>query len=95
LLEFHVNGSWNPDIVPGATAAMGGGKARTSQSAALCQRILSKIACNLGEDLYQGRGRRAAATHPGDLLGSALQTMHQPVYSWQIRFYFAIYLVEI
>jgi hypothetical protein len=30
LLEFHVNGSWNPDIVPGATAAMGSGKARTS-----------------------------------------------------------------
>jgi hypothetical protein len=30
LLEFHVNRSWNPDIVPGATAAMGGGKARTS-----------------------------------------------------------------
>jgi hypothetical protein len=35
LLEFHVIGSWNPDIVPGATAAMGGGKARTSHPRAL------------------------------------------------------------
>jgi hypothetical protein len=42
LLEFHVNGSWNPDIVPGATAAMGGGKARTSNprpsTSGFCQR---------------------------------------------------------
>jgi Ca2+/H+ antiporter len=47
LLEFHVIGSWNPDIVPGTTVAMGGSKAKDQppriDASGLCQKSLTAV----------------------------------------------------
>jgi hypothetical protein len=63
LLEFHVIGSWNPDIVPGARAAMGGGKARTSRPQPMPADCVKDL-FNCGVDLYRGRGRICAYRRP-------------------------------
>jgi hypothetical protein len=62
------------------------------------RRILANLLTSWGYDATStrlGQAERVAAVRIVSTCAADPTTMHQPVYKWQIRFYFAIYMVEI